>query len=272
MNLIDFDIHFTTYLHEWIEKNRSRFKDADAMEEEVPEVYIRFLNTPAPWLQDDTPGAYFDRYSDAAELCAMLKNYIAQLIPVPDPLLDRIVDLDDDQAVLALALDKSASCETRMHAIDLLRQLDSTLPMVDFIRWQVDRNEDEELLDNALDSLRNMGSGVRGAAKIAFTAAGEEGKEALLDVLCDYPGDTDVFNFALEQFKVQKDKRALFASYLAKLDDDHALEALYDAAEGDDISYIDFIEVRSAIERLGGDTPYRDFSNDPTFLATRQLQ
>ena len=117
-----------------------------------------------------------------------------------------------------------------------------------------------------------MGEGVRGPAKVAFLAAGEEGKEALLDALADYPGDEDVFRFALEQFKTTKDKRALYAGYLAKLDDDHALEALLDVAEGDDVTYTDFIEIRSAIERLGSEAPVRDWTHDPTYQAFKRLQ
>ena len=54
--------------------------------------------------------------------------------------------------------------------------------------------------------------------------------------------------------------------------DDRALEPLLDAAEGEDISYIDFIEVRNAIERLGGEAPVRDFSGDPTYAAVKRLQ
>ena len=136
----------------------------------------------------------------------------------------------------------------------------------------MNRGQKDELKDNALESLRVMGAQVRGPAKIAFAAAGQEGKEALLDVLCDYPGDEDVFAFALEQFKTQTDKRALYAGYLAKLDDDRALEALLDVAEGNDVNYIDFIEIRSAIERLGSEAPIRDFSNDPTYKAVKRLQ
>lgn len=159
-----------------------------------------------------------------------------------------------------------------MDAIELLRQIESTLPMVDFIRWQVERDDEDDILDNALESLRQMGEGVRGPAKVAFMAAGPEGKEALLDVLADYPGDEDVFRFALEQFKTTRDKRALYAGYLAKLDDDHALEALLDVAEGDDVTYTDFIEIRSAIERLGSEAPVRDWSHDPTYQAFKRLQ
>lgn len=272
VELIDFDAYFTDVLNEWVEKNRKRYKRPEEMEDEVPNVYLRFLNTPADWLDGATPGAYFDRFEEAAELCALLCRYVKEGTPVPDPLLDRLLDMGDEQALLALVSDAAAPCEARMHAIELLRQMDSTAPMVEYIRWQVERNQEEDLLDNALESLRGMGDTVRGPAKIAFAAAGQEGREALLDVLCDYPGDDDVFSFALQCFETQKEKRALFAGYLAKLDDDRALEALLDAAECGDINYVDFIEIRSAIERLGSEAPLRDFSNDPTYKAVKRLQ
>ena len=270
MTIIDFDARFTEVLNKWIEENRHRFRRPEDMEDEVPDVYLRWLNTPADWLEGSAPGEYFDRFSDSAQLCELLCGYIK--VPVPDPLLDRLAELGDEAALMALVKDKTAPCEARMDGIELLRQIESTLPMVDFIRWQVERDDEDDILDNALESLRQMGEGVRGPAKVAFLAAGPEGKEALLDVLADYPGDEDVFRFALEQFKATKDKRALYAGYLAKLDDDHALEALLDVAEGDDVTYTDFIEIRSAIERLGSEAPVRDWSHDPTYQAFKRLQ
>ena len=272
MSIIDFDARFTEVLNKWIEENRHRFRRPEEMEDEVPDVYLRWLNTPADWLEGSAPGEYFDRFSDSAQLCGLLCEYIKGGVPVPDPLLDRLADLGDEAALMALVKDKTAPCEARMDGIELLRQLESTLPMVDFIRWQVERDEEDDILDNALESLRQMGEGVRGPAKVAFLAAGPEGKEALLDVLADYPGDEDVFRFALEQFKTTRDKRALYAGYLAKLDDDHALEALLDVAEGDDVTYTDFIEIRSAIERLGSEAPVRDWSHDPSYQAFKRLQ
>ena len=272
MNIIDFDARFTEVLNKWIEENRHRFRRPEEMEDEVPDVYLRWLNTPADWLEGSAPGEYFDRFSDSAQLCGLLCEYIKGGVPVPDPLLDRLADLGDEAALMALVKDKSAPCEARMDGIELLRQIESTLPMVDFIRWQVERDDEDDILDNALESLRQMGEGVRGPARVAFMAAGPEGKEALLDVLADYPGDEDVFRFALEQFKTTRDKRALYAGYLAKLDDDHALEALLDVAEGDDVTYTDFIEIRSAIERLGSEAPVRDWSHDPSYQAFKRLQ
>ncbi len=273
MEIIDFDARFSEYLNDWVEKNRKRFKRPEDMEDEVPEVYLRFLNAPADWLGGKTPGAYFEEYADGKLLADWLVAYVNSETPVPDPLLDRMQELGDENALLALARDHAQPCEARMHAIELLRQLDSRAPMVDYLRWQAEREDDEELLDNALESLHEMGAEVRAPAKVAFLAAGEQGKEALLDLLCDFvPADEEVFQFALERFKADREKRALYAGYLGKLDDDRALEALCDAAESDDVSYIDFIEIRNAIERLGGEAPIRDFQEDPTYQAVKRLQ
>ena len=272
MKLIDFDTHFTEYLHQWIAKNEHRFQRPEDMEDEMPEVYLQFLDTPADWLDGIAPGVYFERDTDAAALCDLLCSYVSGEVPVPDPLLLRLSALADEAALLRLVRDPSAPCAARMHGIDLLRELESTAPMVDYIRWQVERGEDAELLDNALESLRTMGESVFKPAKIAFQAAEQEGKEALLDVLCDFPMDEDVFAFTLSCFQTLPVKRGLFAGYLAKLGDDRALEALLDAAESTSIDYVDFIEIRSAIERLGSEAPIRDFSKDPSYLAMRRVQ
>ena len=96
MNIIDFDARFTEVLNKWIEENRHRFRRPEDMEDEVPDVSLRWLNTPADWLEGCTPGEYFDRFSDSAQLCALLCGYIREGVPVPDPLLDRLAELGDD--------------------------------------------------------------------------------------------------------------------------------------------------------------------------------
>ena len=51
MNIIDFDARFTEVLNKWIEENRHRFRRPEDMEDEVPGVYLRWVNTPADWLE-----------------------------------------------------------------------------------------------------------------------------------------------------------------------------------------------------------------------------
>ncbi len=63
----------------------------------------------------------------------------------------------------------------------------------------------------------------------------------------------------------------MFAGYLAKLGDDRALEALMEAARDPQISYLTYIEIRNAIEALGGVCPEREFEEDPEYEALRDL-
>ncbi len=270
--LIDFDEFFNDYLTQWMEQNASKYPNADAMEEAAPEVYEAWLSTPADWLDGKCPGNAYDDCDNADELVALLTQYVREEISVPDPLLERIAELQNENAVMALLKDGNAPCEARMMAIELLTQMESTAPMVDYLRWQVERNVDDDLLDKSIDALDEMGEAAKGPALIAFRAADEKGKDYLLDILCKFPGEEEVFQYTLRRFKETRKERAIFASYLAKLEDDRALEALLDVAEGDDVQYIDFIEIRSAIERLGSEAPIRDFSNDPTYKAVKRLQ
>ena len=272
MKPIDFDAAFTRALGLWIEENRGKYKTADEMEEAAPDFYAHWLSMPAEFLGGETPGGYFQRYQDARELTGLLLRYIAEGVPVPDPLLHRLRALGDEDALFRLAADENAPVEARMHAMEILRELESEMPMVEFIRWQVARDQDEELLDSALESLCAMGDKVLGPARIAFAAAGDEGREALLDILARAGGDADALDFAIRRFQECRDKRALYAGYLGKFEDERALEPLLAAAEDKDVSYIDFIEIRNAIERIGGEAPCRDFSDDPTYAAVKRLQ
>lgn len=272
MQLIDFDAHFQDALNEWIRHNKGKHRHADELEAAAMQYYSTWLETPAPWLDGVAPGQYFAAQSDAYALVALLRRYVEEGVPVPDLLADRIAELPSEAPLLTLVRDEAAPCEARMYAVDLLRQLESAAPMVDYLRWQVERTQDDDMRDNALDSLRCMGEAVRRPAKLAFQAAGDEGKEALLDVLADFPGDEDVVAFAIRRFKALPERRALYAGYLGKLGDERALEPLLNVAEGEKIGYVDFIEIRNAIERLGGEAPERDFSADPEYRAIKRRQ
>ena len=72
-------------------------------------------------------------------------------------------------------------------------------------------------------------------------------------------------------FRERKDRRALFAGYLAKLGDDRALPDLTAAAQEKKLPYLTFIEIRNAIEQLGGTCPERDYEDDPEYEALREL-
>lgn len=274
MRLINFDKKFADYTSQWMKENEGNYRDFEAMEQDMPNVYLAFLNTPAPWLDGITPGAYFTQFDDCKELVDWMAAYTTKNIPVPAQLLDRILEvgIPCEKRLVALLKDDLAPLEAKMTAIGLLREMESTLPKAMYISWNKDRKEKDELSDNALESLHQMGKEVAAQMTEVIGNATRAGQEAMLDVLSNFPGNEKVFQIALRLFKEEAGKRALFAGYLGKLGDERALPVLLEAAMDEKLPYLDYIEVRNAIERLGGEAPEREYDRDDGYEMMSRLQ
>ena len=269
---INFDDHFADFTSQWMNAHRKDYRNMDAMEADLPRVYMQFLNTPAPWLDGVTPGAYFTQFEDPKDLVDWLLEYTDRGVPVPDLLLEQIeaVGKPCEKRLVALLKSDTASTEAKMTAVGLLRAMESTQPKMLYIDWQLNRAEEDELADNGVESLAEKGRGALQAILEALPRCNDAGQQALLDVLVRYPGNEQVYRLTRRMFLEHPEKRALFASYLAKLGDERALPDLLAAATAEDCGYVDFIELRAAIERLGGEVPERDFSDDPDYDALHE--
>ena len=65
MKCIDFDKAFQQYAMKWFHDNGKKYRNIDEMEADLPEVYARFLDTPADFLAREKPGEYFGQWDDA---------------------------------------------------------------------------------------------------------------------------------------------------------------------------------------------------------------
>ena len=249
-------------------------QDVDLLEQQMPAVYEAFLETPADWLDGSRPGEYFDQWDSPDMLIAWMGEYIKAHISVPDMLLNRISALGKaaEPALDALLDSPDITNEQRMLAITLLREIDSRMPMARYIAWQQDRGWVDELCDNALDSLEQMGADALPSLLEGLEGAGDPGKEALLSVLSRYPGEERTYQALIALFQHLPQRRAQLAAYLGRLRDDRALPQLMEAAQEERLRYLDYIELRSAIEQLGGEPPEREFYDDPEYEALFGLQ
>lgn len=274
MKCINFDHQFELYAAEWMKKNAEKYKNnMDVIEMMMPDVYMEFLKKPAQWLGGKTPERYFAQFKDAQMLVELMCQYEAEKVPVPDLLLERITDLGkkSEKPLIALFGKESVPEAAQMTAISLLREIESTAPMAQYIAFIAGLDETDEKGDMCAESLENMGDSVVAPILEALDGAGETGREIFADILCNFPGDDRIFDLLMERFMTQSDKKALFASYLAKLGDERALPALNEAAMARDINYLDFVEISSAIEALGGDRPAeREFSGDPYYESLKR--
>lgn len=273
MPIVNFDEHFAAFTSEWTKEHRQEYRTFDDMEEDIPRIYMAFLNTRASWLGSVTPGSYFTQFEDPKVLVDWMNQYCDENVPIPDPLLEQITTVGKpcEKRLVELLKSDEATDEARMTAIGLLREMESSQPKMLYITWQLDRDAADDLKDNALESLTEMGESVVQPILQQIGKANDAGREALLEVLSHFPGNEQIFRLTLEAFRNHKDKRALFAGYLAKLGDDRALPELTEAAGDPEIPYLTFIELRNAIETLGGVCPEREFDDDPEYEALRDL-
>ena len=269
MKCINFDHQFELYAAEWMKKNAEKYKNnMDVIEMMMPDVYMEFLSKPAQWLGGKSPERYFAQFKDAQMLVDLMCQYEAEKVPVPDLLLERITELGkkSEKSLIALFGKPDVEKAAEMTAISLLRELESTAPMQLYIDFIASLTEPDEKGDMCAESLENMGDLVVEPILAVLNGAGDAGREIFADILSNFPGDDRIFDLLMERFASQSDKKALFASYLAKFGDDRAIDALTEAAMERDINYLDFVEISSAIEALGGERPAeREFSGDPYY-------
>lgn len=276
MKCIDFDKAFSQYAMKWFKQHSKDYANYDAMEAAMPDVYAAFLDTPADFLAGAKPGEYFGQWDDAKVLIDWMEDYFKQRVPVPDMLLNRIAELGEpaEKRLYALLQKERAPQEARMTAVSLLGELESKLPMQLYISWQLNRQPEDELCDAACEALVQMGEDAV-EPMLAFLAdANDAGKEALCGALSYYPDDSGkVLPELLRLIRKPDANIAVLAGYLGRLGEEGALETLIDLALAEDLSYLNYIELRSAIEQLGGDAPERTFDeSDPEYEAMARMQ
>ena len=276
MKCIDFDKAFSMFAMKYFKDHAKDYKNYDAMEAAMPEVYAIFLDTPADFLANQKPGEYFDAWDDAKTLIDWMEDYFKQRVPVPDMLLNRIVKLGEpaEKRLVAMLKKERTPQEARMTAVSLLQELVSVEPMDMYIAWQKNRAMDDELCDAAAESLAQMGTAAIEPMLKALPECNDAGCEALCSVLSYYPDESgEVLKHLLRLIRKNDANVAVLAGYLGRLGDEGALETLIDLALDTDQSYLNYIELRSAIEMLGGDAPERDFDeSDPEYDAMARMQ
>lgn len=275
MKCINFDRAFERYMAEWIKENSEKYKDdMDVIEDMMPDVYLEFLKKPADFLDGVAPQDYFEQFDNADMLVNWLCDYIAQGVPVPDLLLERVTALGNpaEKSLLALVARDDLPEETQMMAISLLREMESKAPMQRYIDYIASLEEPSDKGDLCAEALMSMGESVVEPILATLSGAGQTGRDIFADVLSSYPGDERIYELMIERFVTRDERRALFASYLAKLGDERAIPMLKEAAQSPDINYLDYVEVVNAIEALGGERPpEREFSGDPYYESLRQV-
>lgn len=272
MKVIDFDAKFFEYARKWVAAHPG------LTEQQVEDSYNRMMQEwiaqPADWLDGATPETYFQQFDAPQTLIEFMKAYAQRNINLPEPLYSRIVELGEVCAPMLkdLLMDAQQGEELRAEAMGMLRDMDSRLADDVLEELVCTASQDNELSNMAADILSGRGAQVVPVLLERFERAPDYAQDLILDICCNFPGDERVYAYLIQRLRNRPEQRALWASYLGKLGDARAIEPMLELMRLSDLRYLDYIELRAAVEALGGDAgEERSFYGDPDFEALRML-
>ncbi len=265
--LINFEEKFGAYLHEYMHGSGL---NEDEVEEQVPQLYLKWLDTPKEWLSGKSPNAYFEAM-DAGKLVTVLGQYMLSDITAPGPLLNRIADVNKDTYPLLVSLmqnyEGEKGDEVRTIVVKLIEEMDMPRPYAYYIDVVLKATAPCEFCEVCVEELKNAGAEYTQSVISAYeTAQSPYAADCLLDILADMPFDERSYEFAMEKFIYSETNKAFYASCLGKLGSDKALPYLEEALRQDGIKYYDYVSIKNAVEELGGEVMIdRDFSGDKDY-------
>lgn len=103
-----------------------------------------------------------------------------------------------------------------------------------------------------------------------YTLEGETGK-MLMEVLAQYKGNKAIF-MGLVSYLYKGEDVALFARLIGSYGDEQGIEVIKTFCESYEPNYNEYMELRNAVEELGGDFDLKqDFSDDPFYRFLKGL-
>ena len=260
MELIDFDGLFDEKLAIYMEEKKGKYTEKQ-WEDVIPKLYKKFGDTYVAKV-GCTPKEYYARMSDA-ELVQTLSGHLAKDVPVPEFLCAEIEGRDNVEMLFPLL--ESVDTATQSYAVNMI--LDDKRAYGAYFSLLCNEDASEDVRDDIADIFKRNADEVRDNALKAYKDG--VAKEYMLEILSRVTAHTDeIFDILMEEFKNAGERTPMRASYLAAYGDARVLPVLMERIEDRTIGFVEFQELKYAIEALGGEyNEPRDFSGDKDYLA-----
>ena len=260
MELVDFDGLFDEKLTVYMEEKKNKYTEKQ-WEDVIPRLYKKFGDTYVAKV-GCTPKEYYARMSNA-ELVATLSAHLRSDVPVPEFLCNELESRNDVEALLPLLGEKDSA--TQSYAINLI--LDDKRAYEAYFTLLCDEEADADVRDDVAEIFKQNADEIREKVLEAYKQG--IAKEYMLEIMSRVIFRSDeIYRILLDEFISAGEKTPIRASYLAAYGDTRALPVLMERIEDRSIGFVEFQELKYAIEALGGEyVEPRDFSADKDYLA-----
>lgn len=263
----DFDKLFENYADKYYHEHESEYSSPDEFARDLDKVYHVWATSGQETLGGLSPSEFFNKIP-TDELVDILKGSCVGELNPSSLLFDRIATepvLLPELVELATSSDDEKLLTVTMSLISELGGADGSFYM-DMMERDVDAAVKEQCIEALCDSAEEVKEQLLSRAQstddiskiemyvepLTFCAAGDDRILGLLRLLLS--ADPNI---------------AYVAALMGRYGDERACSDLYPLL--DTCDYAEFLEIRNAIEELGGtvDAHYRDFSSDPLYMAVK---
>lgn len=260
MKLYDFDGMFDEKLSEYVRKNADKYKESE-WEDIIPKMYARFGDTQIKSL-GKSPNEFYAEMDDKT-LVSTLRAHLKQGVAVSEFLCAAIEKRKADELLIPLL---SGTDDEIAYAMNLLGASRAALP--EYMRL-LTTSDSEDVKNTCVDNLKEFADDVKSVALDNYNKGVE--REYMLEILSRCVIRTDeIYEILIKEFRLADDNLPMRASYLAAYGDERALPVLLDKIDEEGITFIEYQELKYAIESLGGSyEKERDFSNDEYYQAVK---
>ena len=259
MKLIDFDGMFDEKFAEFMEKNQEKYTEKQ-WEEIIPKLYKKFGDTYVAKVKC-TPKEYYAKMTET-ELVETLRAHLQNDVPVPEFLCMEIENRGEAETLSPMLFDENEAAVS--YAINLIG--DNTKAYDKYFTILEKDLATEEIRSDVADIFKLHADEVK--ARAFKNLENGVATEYMLEILSRVKEKEDkIFDALLSAF-LSGENVPIRASYLAAYNDERALPYLMKRIESKEIGFVEFQELKYAIEALGGeyDEP-RDFTGDKDYLA-----
>ncbi len=259
MNLIDFDKMFDIKLTRLMEENKQKYTEKQ-WEDMIPKLYQKFGDTYVAKIKC-TPKEYYEKMTDQ-ELVECLRAHLREDIPTPEFLCAELEKRGEYTTLIPLL--QSDNVTEVAYALNLIG--DNAEAYDTYFALLTQNRADEDIRSDVTDIFKLHADELKARALEAYEKG--LGQEYMLEILSRVKTRDDaVFQLLLNAF-LSGEQTPMRASYLSAYADERALPYLLKKIEDRSIGFVEFQELKYAIEALGGEyTEPRDFTGDKDYIA-----
>lgn len=261
MQYFDLEELFMKSVREKVLSDKEKYSNVKVIEKELMGMYLEWVQRSNEELDGFTPIEYVKIVDKSGNLFDYIEYMLNTEREVSDIVTDALVKRDDAIELVKKML-QSNDRNTLKYAFTVMFELDNSLVTdlcIDVIR---SKDENQEKIGACYEMLAEDNDEAVDKILSIMYEVDEDTQFIFADILSNYKDNENIFMWLVTMLYRGKDLCDV-AQMLGRYGDNKAVNLINSFVLDKDLNYMEFIELRNAVERLGGEFEYeKDFSED----------